>query len=83
MSAATPQVRVNDLMQRARIAVRSERDHVVLTLGNVDVKMDYETALKLSQWLRVRGKEAKRFAGDVSRHWSVIGTLHDANVTRG
>jgi len=60
---------------------------VKLSLGNVDVRFSYETALLLSQWLRIRAKEAKRRAGDMSRHWSVIGTLHDANYgpdhTRG
>lgn len=72
-----------NLLQRQRIAVASEGDLVVMTLGNVEVKLPYETALLLSQWLRVRAKEAKRRAGDNSRHWSAIGTLHDANVTRG
>jgi len=73
----------NDLMKRERIAVESEGDLVVIHLGNVTVKVPYETALLLSQWIRVRAKEAKMRAGDNSRHWSVIGTLHDANVTRG
>jgi hypothetical protein len=75
------------LLKRERIAVSSEGDLVVMTLGNVEVKLPYETALLLSQWLRVRAKDAKRRAGDTSRHWSAIGTLHDANygpdVTRG
>lgn len=65
---------------KQRIAVRQEADMVVLTLGNADVTFDYETALQLSQWLRYRGKEAKRFAGDISRHWSVIATLGDAEL---
>jgi hypothetical protein len=69
------------LMQQHRIAVDSEGELVVMKLGNVEVKLPYETALLLSQWLRVRAKEAKRRAGDMSRHWSVVGTLHDANVT--
>lgn len=72
-----------NLMQQHRIAVESEGDLVVMHLGNVEVKLPYETALLLSQWLRVRAKEAKRLAGDTSRHWNVIGTLRDANVTKG
>ena len=72
-----------NLLQRQRIAVVSEGDLVVMTLGNVEVKLPYETALLLSQWLRVRAKEAKTRAGDTSRHWSLLGTLHDASVTRG
>lgn len=60
-----------------RIAVRAEGERVVLTIGNADITFDYETALKLSQWLRVRGKQAKRTAGDLSRHWSAIAILED------
>lgn len=76
-----------DLLKKERIAVESVGDLVVMQLGNVTVKLPYETALLLSQWLRVRAKEAKRRAGDTSRHWSLLGTLHDASrgpdVTRG
>ena len=39
--------------------------------------MPYETALQLSQWMRVRAKECKRIAGDMSRHWSAVGVLED------
>jgi hypothetical protein len=77
----------HNLLKRERIAVSSEGALVVMELGNVTVKFPYETALLLSQWLRVRAKEAKRRAGDDSRHWSVIGTMHDAQYgpdkTRG
>ena len=75
------------LLTKERITVASEGDVVHIDLGNVRVSLQYETALLLSQWVRVRAKEAKRRAGDVSRHWSVLGTLHDAqygpDVTRG
>lgn len=75
------------LLKKERIAVESEGDLVVMRLGNVTAKLPYETALLLSQWIRVRAKEAKNRAGDTSRHWSLIGTLHDASrgpdVTRG
>ena len=70
-----------ELLRRERIAVAAEGDLVVLNLGNVEIKMPYETAFQLSQWLRVRAKEAKRTAGDLSRHWSAVGVLTDA--TRG
>lgn len=49
----------------------------MLQIGNTEMKMDYEAAIQLSTWLRVRGKEAKQTAGDNSRHWSVIGKLTD------
>ena len=63
------------LLNKHKLAVKAEGDLVVMTLGNVEVKLPYETALLLSQWLRVHAKSAKRTAGDISRHWSVIGTL--------
>jgi hypothetical protein len=63
------------LLSRQRIAVGTEGELVTLTIGNATIKMPYETAIQLSQWLRVRGKEAKRQAGDMSRHWSVIAVL--------
>lgn len=68
---------MTDVLKPHRIGVGIEGTLVVLTIGNADIKMDYDTALKLSTWLRVRGKEAKRIAGDTSRHWTVIGKLDD------
>jgi hypothetical protein len=70
-----------DLLKKQRVEVRTEGELVVLAVGNAELKMDYETAIQVSTWLRVRGKEAKRNAGDVSRHWTVIGRLDD--VTAG
>ena len=65
----------SSLLSQQRIAVSAEGDLVALTIGNATIKMPYETALQLSQWLRVRGKEAKRRAGDMSRHWSALAIL--------
>jgi hypothetical protein len=67
-----------DVLRRQKIAVRQRGDRVVLEIADFGCTMDYETALKLSQWLRVNGKMAKRFAGDMSRHWSTIAILEDA-----
>lgn len=64
-----------NVLQKQRIEVVSEGELVVLRVGNSELKMDHETAIQLSTWLRVRGKEAKQTAGDTSRHWSVIGNL--------
>lgn len=63
------------LLSRQRIAVEARGDMVRLSIGNADIDMPYETAIQLSQWLRVRGKEAKRTAGDMSRHWSLVAVL--------
>ena len=64
-----------DLLKKQRVGVTIEGELVVLSVGNTELKMDYETAIQLSTWMRVRGKEAKRIAGDNSRHWTVIGQL--------
>lgn len=66
---------MSNILKRQRIEVVSEGPLVVLRIGNAEMKMEHETAIQLSTWLRVRGKEAKRIAGDASRHWSVIGNL--------
>lgn len=63
------------LLSRQRMAVEARGELVRLSIGNADIDMPYETALQLSQWLRVRGKQAKRQAGDMSRHWSAIALL--------
>ena len=65
------------LLNKHKLVVKAEGELVVMTLGNVEVKLPYETALLLSQWLRVHAKVAKRTAGDLSRHWSAIGVLTD------
>ena len=63
------------LLSKQRISVVARGDMVRLSIGNADIDMPYETAIQLSQWLRVRGKEAKRQAGDMSRHWSAVASL--------
>jgi hypothetical protein len=68
---------MTDLLRKQRVEVRTEGELVVLRVGNAELKMDHETAIQISTWLRVRGKEAKANAGDHSRHWTVIGRLQD------
>lgn len=57
------------------MAVETRGEIVRLSIGNSHIDMPYEAALQLSTWLRVRGKEAKKNAGDFSRQWRVIGLL--------
>ena len=60
------------------VAVSTDGEFVVLEIGNSRMKMGYEDAITLSQWLRVRGKQAKQFAGDMSRHWHAVAVLNGA-----
>lgn len=44
---------------------------VSVRISNHTFSTHYRNALKLSQWLRVRAKQARNTAGDI-RHWSII-----------
>lgn len=66
------------LLTRQQVTVTSEGENVLVQIGNSTLTLHYESALQISQWIRVRAKEAKRRAGDVSRHWSAIAVLEDA-----
>lgn len=63
------------IMKPEHLSVSTDSELVVIQIGSSILKIHYEDALKLSQWIRLRAKEAKRIAGDQSRHWSVIATL--------
>lgn len=63
------------LLKKQTVSVRTEGTVVVLQIGNSEMKMDYDAALQISTWMRVRAKEAKRVAGDNSRKWNVVGNL--------
>lgn len=71
------------VMTPQRIEVRSEGENVVLVVGGAELRMQYEDALKISQWIRLRAKEAKARCGDVSRHWSGIGLLSSVEEIEG
>ena len=73
---------MSDLLKPYAVRVATEGSVVVLSLGNTALKMSYDDALTLSRWLRVRGKEAKRSAGDNSRDWRAVGTLESLEALR-
>lgn len=52
---------------------------VNLQLGSNVFGIPYDAALTISQWLRLRGKEARNTAGERG-HWSVIGELAQAEA---
>ena len=73
------------ILKQQEVAVWHEGELVKLQAGNITMTLDYPLALKVSQLLRVHGKEAKFFAGDKSKHWSTVAMLTDAeeNYKRG
>jgi alpha-glucuronidase len=68
------------VLRQTQYGVRVEGTVVVMTIGKKNVRMDYETALKLSAFLRHGGRMAKRISGDQSRKWTVFSDLTDANL---
>jgi len=58
-----------------QMIIVSENELVAIKIGNTTLRVHYEDAFRISQMIRVRAKEAKRFAGDTSRHWSLIANL--------
>lgn len=66
------------VVKPSKVAVSAEGERVVIEIGNSRMTMNYEDALTFSQWVRVRAKEAKRNAGDMSRHWHGIAVLGGA-----
>lgn len=63
------------LLQPTQIVVTPVGELVEIKIGNTTLHIHYEEALRLSQMIRVKAKEAKRLAGDMSRHWSAVATL--------
>jgi hypothetical protein len=68
------------VLKRTSYGTRVEGIDVVMTLGTREVRMDYDTAIKLAAFLGHSGRQAKRRAGDNSRSWIGCATLTDANL---
>lgn len=73
------------LLQSLNMEVGHVGQVVYFKIGNHKLEMDYPSAIKLSQMLRTHGKQAKKFAGDASKHWLSEAVLTDAeeNYKRG
>jgi len=63
------------LFKKEKISVAVDGELVKLSFGNVEIKLDHQTAIQLSTWMRVAGKQAKRTAGDTRVRWNIIGNL--------
>jgi hypothetical protein len=66
------------LLESQNMIVFHEMDTVVFEIGHHRCAMDYPTAIKLSALLRTHAKQAKKFAGDHSKHWTSESILTDA-----
>ena len=63
------------VLELQRVSVGCAGEMVTITVGNSTLTLHYADALKLSQFVRVRAKQAKKWAGDQSRHWSAVAVL--------
>lgn len=68
------------ILKQTPYGVRAEGVDVVMTIGKLTATMTYETAFKLSAFLRYGGTLAKRAAGDHSRKFTIVADLTDANA---
>lgn len=66
------------LLQNHDMSVHHEGELVIFRVKNVEMKMDYPTALTLARMLFAHGKQAKKFAGDFSLTTRSIAVLTDA-----
>lgn len=53
---------------------------VVFDLGNVHMEFESDTAFTVAQWMRIRAREAKRWAGDPGHTLRISGSLSDAEL---
>lgn len=70
--------RRNTTSPGTRWAVQIEGSLVLFVIGNVTIKMEADTALTVGAWMRVRAREAKRWAGDTGKTIRARGVLTDA-----
>lgn len=68
---------LDGVLARQHVRVESVGQIVEVTLGNIELKLDYESARRLGEWLQVCARESKRKAGDHSKQISVVGILSD------
>ena len=73
------------LLESLKMEVGHMGQMVYFQIGNHKMEMDYPSAIKLSGMLRTHAKQAKKFAGDASKHWDSASVLTDAelNYKRG
>ncbi len=73
------------LLQSHRMEVGHNGTGVYLEIGGHRLDMEYPDAIKLSQLLRMHGKQAKKWAGDSGKHYLTEAVLTDAelNYKRG
>ena len=73
------------LVEKLRMEIGHVGTQVYFQIGNHKLEMEYPDAIKVSQLLRTHAKQAKKFAGDASKHWLTEAVLTDAelNYKRG
>jgi hypothetical protein len=83
--AEDPNLEARNYVERGRKPVRAKTwkvnlsgETVILVFDDVRAEMHFSDALRVSQWLRIAGKQCKRNVGDSARHMNAAGMLTDA-----
>lgn len=74
------------LFQQLKVRVFHELDTVVLDINGTELKMEYPYAIAVAEKIKLHGKQAKKWAGDSSKHWSTAASLltdAEENYKRG
>lgn len=73
------------LLTRDKMEISHERDLVRFTFKGAQFAMPYDVAFQLSGLLRMHAKQAKKFNGDGSKHYSSFSAMTNAeeNYKRG
>lgn len=55
-----------------------DRNLVVFTFDNTKIRVHYSDAFEMYGWIRLGGRNAKRWAGDRGKQWTTRANLQDA-----
>lgn len=73
-----PERRSTAPLERYEWRIETEGEMTYVWFGNTSVGFHFESALKISHWLRLAAAQAKRWAGDTGKSIHTVGTLSDA-----
>ena len=81
----SPERRSTAPLEKYEWRIESEGEMTYIWFGNTSIGFHFESALKISHWLRLAAAQAKNWAGDTGKAMHTVGTLTDAedNYKRG
>lgn len=81
----SPERRSTAPLERYEWRIDTEGEMIYIWFGNTSVGFHFESALKISHWLRLAARQSKNWAGDTGKAIHTVGTLSNAeeNYKRG